>query len=278
MNDLFIGVVSHEGSRFSVNQGPSGLAAVLSRKLHDRGIHTAVSINTEDLFVGEIEPAQVRESLDAQDRVESEWATYLERPTASHSWGRRAGRMMRQALRTFRPPQAGMIRRLLNIELSHLDLLRRGIVSGAAWILILEDDAGASDVDDLADGLCGITRNKGLHPAYVNLSHSFSPKELGITHLLIRDTIHQWAGTDRREIFCARKPVTNTVCAILYSTEFASLLVRELDSLPVEPIVPIDWRLNLAIMNMESRGALRAGDCWFVEPAPISQMSMHGHP
>ena len=32
MTDLFIGVVSHEGSRFAVSQGPGGLAAVLAEQ------------------------------------------------------------------------------------------------------------------------------------------------------------------------------------------------------------------------------------------------------
>ena len=76
------------------------------------------------------------------------------------------------------------------------------------------------------------------------------------------------------QILSASKPVTNTVCAVLYRTSFLEELLTVLDSLPLSPVIPIDWKLNAALLQMHDSGALGAGDCWFLEPAPIVQRSM----
>ena len=68
--------------------------------------------------------------------------------------------------------------------------------------------------------------------------------------------------------------MTNTVCAILYRAAFVRDLLAAMDALPMEPVVPIDWKLNLALMRMFDDGRLVAGDCWQVEPGPIDQLSM----
>jgi hypothetical protein len=107
----------------------------------------------------------------------------------------------------------------------------------------------------------------------VNLSESFTPRELGIDHLLAHVVGCTWAGTRRRNVLVAERPVTNTVCAILYSSEFLHSLLEALEGLPIEPIVPIDWRLNEGLMALHDSGTA-IGACWMVEPAPIVQMSM----
>ena len=50
MTELFIGVVSHEGSRFAVSQGPGGLAAVLADQLHALGQSVLVEVSTVDAY------------------------------------------------------------------------------------------------------------------------------------------------------------------------------------------------------------------------------------
>ena len=84
----------------------------------------------------------------------------------------------------------------------------------------------------------------------------------------------RWQGALNRILFSASKPVTNTVCAILYHREFLSLLLTKLDELPLEPVVPIDWKLNVALMELFQEGAIRPGSCWVIEPAPVLQRSM----
>jgi hypothetical protein len=151
--------------------------------------------------------------------------------------------------------------------------MRQGLASGAPWVVILEDDAFASDLADLSHGLLGLFAT-GAGPAYVNLSESFTPTELGISHLLdVVDGVG-WAGSNPRSVLSSALPVTNTVCAIAYSSAFLARLVPALEALPVSPVVPIDWKLNQALMDLYRTGALPSGSCWLVEPAPIRQMSM----
>lgn len=268
---LFIGVVSHEGSRFAVSQGPKGLAARLAVALP----RVEVAVNIVDLLPAQsdwVGPKQVQASLTAERAVDRRWASFLGRTSSPRWWGVYGARGLRRAWQRLQPPGDGVLRRLINIELSHLDLMRRGLASGAPWVLILEDDAFTSDISDLSGGLTALlAQPEG--PAYVNLSESFTPDELGIARLLSPARIG-WQGTADRTVLTAERPVTNTVCAILYSSAFLQDLVAQLDALPMEPVVPIDWKLNEALMRLYAAGTIRAGDCWLVEPGPIAQMSM----
>ena len=166
-----------------------------------------------------------------------------------------------------------MVRRLVNIELSHLDLMRSGLESQAPWILIIEDDAFVADLEDLTRGLAGLMV-ADPPAAYVNVSESFSTAELGIDHQLGPVSHADWTGYQERSLVSAVRPVTNTVCAILYRREFLASLVTAMEALPLEPVVPIDWKLNMALMSMYRSGTITSGECWLVEPAPIAQMSM----
>jgi hypothetical protein len=69
--------------------------------------------------------------------------------------------------------------------------------------------------------------------------------------------------------------VTNTVCAVLYRSTFLADLLPTLKDIPMEPIVPIDWKLNAALMQLVREGTIGDGDCFTLEPAPIRQSSMH---
>ena len=69
-------------------------------------------------------------------------------------------------------------------------------------------------------------------------------------------------------------PLGAPVEAVPPSKNFIDDLIATMDALPMEPVVPIDWKLNLALMRMFDDGRLVAGDCWQVEPGPIDQLSM----
>lgn len=269
---LFVGVVSHEGSRFAVSQGPTGLAHHLEQALPG----TVVAVNTANLLdeaTLPVTPRMAQATLTAELRLDREWANYLGRTLGLRWWAVHAMRWARRGWLRLRPPGPHMVSRLLNIEFSHLDLMRRGLASGAPWVLIIEDDGFAPDISDLSTGLAGLMA-ADPSPAYVNVSESFTTEQLGIDHLLRPVAGQAWAGAVPRSIVQADRPITNTVCAILYSAPFLADLVKAMDSLPVEPVVPIDWKLNLALMRMFESGQIGPGDCWLVEPAPIRQMSM----
>ena len=281
MTDLFIGVVSHEGSRFAVSQGPGGLAAVLAARLHSLGQSVQVEVSTVDAYDPvqlPITRAMVRACLTAQVHLDRRWARYLGRARGPRWWATHGLRWVRRAEQLVRPPGPKLVERLLNIEMAHFALLRSGLATGADWVLILEDDASSVEVVDCAAGLAWLMSSRAdeRQPAYVNISQSFALDELGISDLLTVAPDASWAGDAPRHILSSARPATNTVCAILYRGSFVRDLLAVTDALPMEPVVPIDWKLNLALMQMFSSGALGAGDCWFVDPAPIDQLSMRG--
>ena len=276
VTSLFVGVVSHERSRFAVSQGPDGLAEKLAVGFRGSDIAVDVQINTADLWDPTKHPVDaetVRQTMRAQSQLEKDWATYLDPRTRfpARVWSS-ASRYLRNLGSGIRSRKVSTVTRLINIELSHLDLFDAGLASGSEWILVLEDDAMTSNVGDCIAGIEGLTRATPT-PGFVNLSQSFSLEELGIAHLL-EPTKIPWQGDSDRRILASQRPVTNTVCAVLYRAEFLEQLLATMRQLPFYPVVPIDWRINQALMAMVEAGTAGSNTAWFVEPGPIDQMSM----
>ena len=293
VRSIFIGLVSHKQSKFAYNQGHDGLANTLKVALVEKGLDVHVQINTSDEYSpsmlqidGKIAWASVSETL----KIEDQWGKYLRHGASQPSTAlvnsfRSISRRLWAFIRYWRPwlssdstasPGISLVRRLLNIELSHVRLMREGIRLDTDWTLIIEDDASTLDLVDCRDGLLGIINasfgERG--PAYVNISESFTPAQLGVDHLLTASSGSTWAGSASRVIALSSRPVTNTVCAILYRTTFLKDLLTYMDSLPLSPVVPIDWKLNAALMAMTADGRIGTGDCWTVTPGPIDQLSM----
>lgn len=271
--DLFIGVVSHAGTRFPQSQGPKGPAHELASRIPN----TQVIVNTSDMLderTTPVTPRLVQASLTRELDAEVAWARYLGQPFRISARARRALRQSKRLMQRVFPPSPQQYRRLLNIEMSHVDLLTQGLSLQAPWILILEDDAASDTPEDASQGIVGLMQ-QSHPPAFINLSDSFGFDALGINHLM-SNAHPQWAGTLPRQVHVSSKPVTNTVCAILYSREFVRVLLKVWMELPLTPILPIDWKLNLALMMLFERGYFADEACWFVEPGPFVQLSMHG--
>jgi len=166
--------------------------------------------------------------------------------------------------------------RLANIELAHLSLMASALESEAEWILLLEDDATCSDVPELAAQLSQYLPSwtTSQDPSFVNVSESFTLEELGLGRP--PTPIASWGSG--ATIYSSDIPFTNTVCAVLYRREFLINLKRVLDSIPLYPIVPIDWKVNAALMRMVETNPLAMHRCFIIEPAPITQASMHQVP
>ena len=212
-------------------------------------------------------------SLSAEMRVDHHWGRFLGRTKTVRWWLAHTLRRIKRLGRYFWSPPASTVRRLLNIELSHIDLLQKGIDNGASWLLILEDDADCRDVQELSDGLQSLMEGNSFE-GLVNLSQSFTFEEIGITPMLTLDEHLQWPPSVDRAVLRSKVPATNTVCAILYSRSAAERILSELRNIPPEPVLPIDWKLNLALMRLHySRGGTPISS-WFVDPAPIRQRSM----
>ncbi len=279
---LFIGVITHKKSQYSDSQTEVGLAFAIAKEVESFAFSPRLElrgnlINSENLYEGGQSDLSERDSLEAELEMEREWADYLERPDKRNAWVTRQKRKARFLTRRPQHWSSANVVRLLNIELSHRDLWQAGLDSGADWILILEDDAYCSNPRDLVQGIAALVTNsvEGQGIAYINLSASFSSQILGVKHLLEVSTDLGWEGPEARVVYICAKPVTNTVCALLYSRNYLRTLVSVWDSLPMSPVLPIDWKMNRAIMRMQADPGIGLGETLWIEPAPILQRSMH---
>lgn len=280
---LFVGLVTHERSRFTDATTPGGLMVGVAAAVAAAGVAVTTAISDRDEYSEDLLPLSVdvvRESIQAELAAELRWRDYL----AGHPSGaglrtfmtlRRAYRTMKLAppwQRSVAPDDAGprMVRRLVNIELSHLRLIDEAVASGATWCLLLEDDAGSDDPVAFARDLLTFLREADSRgrPSTVNMSESFTLDDLGIRHLLApvpAEEAGPWP------MLVAERPVTNTVCAVLYRGDFMARLQRELHQIPLAPVIPIDFKLNEALMRLAP--SVEAGDVWVASPAPLRQRS-----
>ena len=212
-----------------------------------------------------------QESLSAELRTEFRWAKYLGRLHESKWWLTYAGRWAQRLRLYIKHPPETYTRRLLNIEYAHRRLMQQGIEDGAPWIVILEDDASCTHVPDLSIGLQHLMMEAD-RKCLVNISDSFTFASLGIKHLLGVSQTIRWQGTHPRSLLEAQRPVTNTVCAVAYSRELLQEIVAYFDAMPEEPVLPIDWKLNQALMSLTASGD--EIQCFLLDPAPVKQLSM----
>ena len=239
-------------------------------------------VNEDLLKPGEISEskAAVIASISAELELERRWREYVSESSAGallvavmkarHFKRRLALAPPWQS--TLKPADPGpkMLRRLANIELGHLAVMRKAVESQARWVLILEDDASAPDDERLArqiSDFCLAADDSG-QPAIMNLSESFTVEQLGIEKLLTPITVVNQP--EAWKTFSVTRLVTNTVCAVIYRHDFLTTLVERLDAIPLEPVVPIDFKINAAFMAWPQQ---EAGQCWVCSPAPIVQRS-----
>jgi len=276
MNSVFIGLVSHAKTSFPQSHERGGLAATLSRAFGQLGIECSIHVNNRNMFDEYPFPLTVemsRESVWQEIRLEAKWSEFLERRHNFRQFVRLTARRARFFLDWKKNSKDLELRRLLNIEYSHVDLYRRAVKSEAEWALILEDDAESMDINDLVSGLVSLTESNS-NAKLINLSASFTLDQIGVRHLLSLIEGLSWSGGATREVLGSRKPATNTVCAIAFRTDFLAQVLADFDSQPAFPVLPIDWKLNETLMRMYGTGEIGANECLFIEPAPIVQLSM----
>lgn len=291
VNDaIFIGLVTHRSSRFANATLESGLAHSLARELRLLGVRVFLAINAEDAYRPGTAPLTKRAvlaSIAAELEIEFRWRQFLNPAVTDSAIRRWLLRMQLSVRRIYRiaklappwrkrllvtDPGPQSLRRLINIELSHVKLLQKAVDHSATWTLILEDDAACEDVASLAAGLLTLMRcgRAGQQPKFVNLSRSFA-----IADLIPPTELVSLFESDCGEVLSSRLPFTNTVCAILYRTSFGNQVLEKISQNSIEPVIPIDWKLNAVLMDLTEHGDFGAGDCWTVEPGPIIQRSIH---
>jgi hypothetical protein len=291
---LLVGVVTHAGSR--QRKAGNDSAREICDHLRSSGIDSKLRINTFDQYSAEcpdLTPTQIVRARRDLERVRRDWEYYiradvspLRRIVSTATVTLKSNlRMVLSGLRSGAssgqgPPLASDALRLLNIEASHLDLLRWQVAEEARWLLVLEDDAQPESVADTVAGIKGLIHDVEVSdersPIFVDLSFSFTLEELGVSHLLLESEAVAWRGAVSRTIMAASRPVTNTVCAVLLNIDFSRCLLETIEEFPQGSAVPIDWKINQSLMTMYAEGAVGSDNCLHVVPGPLTQGSLHG--
>jgi hypothetical protein len=277
--DLFLGLVTHSSSVFNRDNRAGKLIQRLAEALTGHGLRVEFLISDRNDYSAVQFPTTRDSLLKAaviQSSLERDWRNFVDKAAGTNrskkaqSYGlyvaMRAKRTL-AALRGENSRAAKAYQRLINIDLSHLRVLSEGLDSGAAAIVILEDDASMRS-EDLVEEFARIlimARQKNIE--FINLSESISAPELGIEAILSRgrgiDSGH------RISVIELDTPITNTVCANYYSRAFAEKFCEYIAPPNLTPVRPIDWRLNeMMLANPNTR-------TWWVQPGLFIQGSMH---
>lgn len=275
---VFIGLVTHSQSRFQVSRTELGVAKCLEAELRQRGISVQTIICTENFCSFPISRSMAAKSKIAQKLAMARWRYYLvKRNVPIHASAIALLLGFFEAVKTlFKSSSKIAIRRLVNIELAHLWLMQQAIKSCASWAIIIEDDAVCDSIADLADGLLAVIRSP-IEASYINLSLSFTPAQLNAEKHLGIDPNLSWNGNITRSVLRSNLPLTNTVCAVAYEINFLHILSQTLESMGTFPVLPIDWKLNMALVELQQKIEFRDQfkGCLFVEPGPLIQGSLH---
>jgi hypothetical protein len=281
--DLFLGLVTHRNSAFNSSGEATRALENLSLKLEGLGLQVETLVSDRDDYTSENFPISTDSLIlaaKAQSQLERDWRLFLSsragfavpirfaKQAATHVlYQVMLTKRLRGAKGASASQAAKAYQRLINIDLSHRRILDEGLKSGASVIVILEDDASELNVQQVqvfAD-VIRLASDQGVD--FINLSESISLQDLGVTRILSRGTVIP--GMHENQVIAMDTPVTNTVCANIYGSNFATLFASYLIEDRLTPVIPIDWRLNQVLMEHPDTR------CWWVRPGLFLQRSMH---
>ena len=272
---ILIGLVTHGKSRFNQHGAATQQLGELRKELIERGFRVTTVISDRNEFTDNGGKLRLRDQISAayyQTRLESEWKRYVGWFSGSsgmpNPWNylRELGMFLKRSFNYTR--NRSILDRLMNIDLSHLNLMRHGLDSD--WVVILEDDALASSIPVAARSIGEtIHRLDARDRVFVNLSESFAATPLGVDHIISHASQID-CDILPSKLLRMPLPITNTVCANLYSRGFTSLFRDSLERSNPLPSYPIDWRLNKMLME-EAHDSI---SCYWVRPGVFAQGSM----
>jgi len=277
---IFIGLVTHPHSRFNSEGQSSQRIKELANSLSQLGINVDTLIRDRNDFQSSGRVIGIGDRVRSawkQAQIEKAWDKYVWESPGSDSLTRKRGAIFFIGMFVKRAISylfnSRSLARLANIDLSHLRVLKEGVASGADWVIIIEDDAQFADPVRTA-GVLGTVLEFLGHPVrsiFVNLSESIDTVELRVDGIVSagNPVLALANGSELLEISPA---ISNTVCANVYSLDFARDFASAIEVQGILPSVPIDWRLNQLIM--EAR--VTPVECYWVKPGLFLQGSMHG--
>lgn len=244
--------------------------------ISDRNLFSARNVRFVDLLLAQIyEPLLIRS-----------WSAYLN--------GARKPKFQKNNLRIvlncliyltklssikFKSREKKKYSRILNINKGYLQLLKDFIGTPANLGIIFEDDASLENSEEVLTALLDLvyfTQTIDPRKFFIDLSDSFTFTQLGVDHLIEPEkTLLSPKLILGNTIQRAKKPFTNTTCAVLYSREMAELLIREIEGYATKNgkrIIPMDWSFNMVLL--EAARAKTTIECFHLDPGLFDQKSL----
>ncbi len=278
--EIFIGLVTYPQSRFNSEGQASRRIIEIADAIQQLGINVVTLISDRNDFpsratvIGVVD--RVRSAWN-QVLIEKAWHEYVRQSTSSSSTSRKHGVTFFGGMFVKRAASylfnSSSLARLANIDLSHLRLLKEGVASGADWVLIIEDDAHFGETVETAGVLRMVLEFLDGHSnrVFINLSESIDTVELRVDGIVSGGN-SVLSLTNESELLWISPAISNTVCANMYSHQFAREFARAIEAQGILPSIPIDWRLNRFIIETKATPV----ECYWIKPGLFLQGSMHG--
>ena len=277
---IFIGVLTHPSSRFSVAH-----TKLLSSNLNRAGIVATLEVCKENLIENSWKSVTRRIAMVSAVEyglLRIQWYRQLsKRSTAALGFLLASAHLLKELVSLLLPgglerTRRSMIR-LRNISLAHARLWHQAMVSESEWILMLEDDAYPTDSTTLELDLLKIIeyleeKIENTSGIYCDASLSYSSQQLGV-----RTLDNPCLLTSTQTLYTVEKPFTNTLCAVLMSRTFVQTLSAEIHMYlenPKNGFMPIDWLVNKYILENEATQKYR-NKFYKIQPGLYVQRSIH---
>ena len=283
--DVYLGVVTHPSSSYSTKHIEQFYISSLSK--NSDSTHVKLNILSENAHdESEVSLLGILINSINISILAMKWQRYLGAKNRFTLWqlafciktfGKLSVRLLNPTILRIEKNKA---LRILNITSSHLKLIREAVEQDFDGILILEDDADFQSSELLGsflDKLLEISAALAVREHYVDLSESFSLLQLGAEHLIIPSESQKIVIQDN--VYCLDKmklPITNTVCAVFYSLEFARVLEKQLSkklAKRFEKYIPIDWLINKILIELYNDNYRVS--CYTTNPGIFRQQSIH---
>ena len=159
-----------------------------------------------------------------------------------------------------------------NISESHIAQFLDSVKSNFEFSLILEDDFRINQDYNLELTINNLLEfmKTNSNVSIISVSKSFSFLELGISNT-VRNV-----QSNNLNLYEADLPVTNTVSAMLYKTEFLRQMLPYLLEYRKYRIIPIDHKINMALHQIYKKKNSESDFFYFMQPGLFIQDSIHG--
>lgn len=165
-----------------------------------------------------------------------------------------------------------MMSRQHNISESHIVQFLDSIKSNFEFSLILEDDFRINLDYSLKLTINSLLEFMKIHSnvSIISVSESFSFAELGFSSSVRNIQLNNL------NLYEPALPVTNTVSAMLYKTQFLKQILPYLLEYRKYRIIPIDHKINMALHQMCKKKNFESNFFYFMQPGLFIQDSIHG--